>query len=329
MREPRIKGLLCKDIVPLTSTSIQSHHTGMSKLKLFLALSRTPHGLLDMATPAMTALLWLGGFPSLHVASLGLITAFAGYTAVYALNDVIDYRLDREKIRMDGLGDPGDYLDAVMVRHPVAQGLLSLGEGVAWVAAWSLVALVGAYLLNPVCVIIFLSGCLLEIIYCLMFKVSAFRTIISGAVKTSGGMAAVFAVEPSPSPAFMVVLFFWLFFWEVGGQNVPADWTDIEEDRNIRAKTIPVQLGLERANRIILISLAFAVGGNIALFRLTPAQFSYPYVLGALLAGLYLLLLPAYRLYRSKARRHAMVLFNRASYYPLALLLIVFVKIVI
>jgi 4-hydroxybenzoate polyprenyltransferase len=278
----------------------------------------------------MTALLWLGKFPPLHVACLGLITAFAGYTAVYALNDVIDYRLDREKIRMGGLGDPGDYLDAVMVRHPVAQGFLSLREGTAWVAAWSLVALVGAYLLNPVCVIIFLSGCLLEVIYCLLFKISSLRAIISGAVKTSGGVAAVFAVEPSPSPAFMIVLFFWLFLWEVGGQNVPADWTDLEEDRRIGAKTIPVQLGLEKANRIILISLVLTLAMNVVLFQLTAAHFSYPYVSAALLAGLYLLLLPAYRLYRSRERRrHAMVLFNRASYYPLALLLIVFVKIVI
>ena len=67
----------------------------LSRIKFFLALSRTPHGTLDMATPAMTALLWYGGFPSLKIISLGLLTAFAGYTAVYALNDIIDYNIDR------------------------------------------------------------------------------------------------------------------------------------------------------------------------------------------------------------------------------------------
>ena len=51
-----------------------------------------------MATPAFAALLWLGTFPDLSVVLLGLLTTFAGYTAVYALNDVVGYRQDKEKI---------------------------------------------------------------------------------------------------------------------------------------------------------------------------------------------------------------------------------------
>ena len=71
-------------------------HSASTHLKFFLALSRTPHGLLDMATPALTALLWYGAIPSLRIISLGFITAFAGYTAVYALNDLVDYRVDKK-----------------------------------------------------------------------------------------------------------------------------------------------------------------------------------------------------------------------------------------
>ena len=40
-----------------------------------------------------------------------------------------------------------------------------------------------------------LAGCLLEIVYCLMHRVSPFRILISGGVKTSGAVAAVFAVD--------------------------------------------------------------------------------------------------------------------------------------
>ena len=81
--------------------------TGIARLKLFLALSRTPHGILDMATPALAALLWLGGFPSAGVIALGLLTAFAGYTAVYALNDLVDYRVDKEEARQVTLQESG------------------------------------------------------------------------------------------------------------------------------------------------------------------------------------------------------------------------------
>ncbi len=46
----------------------------------------------------MAALLWLGHFPPASVVIVGLITAFAGYTAVYALNDLIDCRVDKERM---------------------------------------------------------------------------------------------------------------------------------------------------------------------------------------------------------------------------------------
>jgi 4-hydroxybenzoate polyprenyltransferase len=76
----------------LEDSAIQNRYGGLSRIKLFWALSRTPHGLLDMSTPALGALLWLGAFPPLDIIILGIFTVIAGYTAVYAWNDVIDYR---------------------------------------------------------------------------------------------------------------------------------------------------------------------------------------------------------------------------------------------
>ena len=66
-------------------------------MKRFFALSRTTHGVLDIAMPAFCALLWLGAFPQWQVTLLSLFTAFAGYTAVYALNDLVGIQVDREK----------------------------------------------------------------------------------------------------------------------------------------------------------------------------------------------------------------------------------------
>ena len=103
------------------------------RMRLFLALSRTPHGLLDMAIPALCALLWLGAFPPVKVIVIGIITAFAGYTSVYALNDVVDYRRDKDKIDKGLLDETDTSLDAILVRHPMAQGLLKYWEGFLWV----------------------------------------------------------------------------------------------------------------------------------------------------------------------------------------------------
>jgi 4-hydroxybenzoate polyprenyltransferase len=313
----------------ISETSAPSSFSGISRLKLFFALSRTPHGLLDMCTPAFGALLWLGQFPSFFIVITGIFTTFAGYTAVYALNDVVDYKVDKEKAAQGGLSSSGSDLDGVLVRHPMAQGFLTFREGVIWSAAWSLLALIGALILNPVCVLIFVGGCALETIYCLLWRVSPFRTFVSGAVKTSGAIAAVFAVDPNPSGIYLLFLFLLLFFWEIGGQNIPNDWSDYDEDRQMNAKTIPIRWGLAVANRIILVTICLTLGMSAIVFYFSQVSYGFIFVVMSLAVGGYLLLLPALKLNKSRQHSHAMALFNKASYYPLALLLIVLVKILI
>ena len=293
--------------------------------KLFLALSRTPHGILDMATPAVGALLWLGGLPSAGVIALGLVTAFAAYTAVYALNDLVDLGVDREKAATGLLPKAGGDLDAVFLRHPLAHGLLSRREALLWTGGWALTALLGAYLLNPLCALIFIAGGLLEAVYCLLLRVSYLRTLVSGVVKTLGGIAAVFAVDPVPSLAFLSVLFLWLFLWEIGGQNIPNDWTDLREDLRIRAQTVPVRFGPQGSIRLILLALFLAVGMSLALFRVTPYRLGPSYLAGSLATGIVLLLWPARRLQKGKSPREAIALFNRASYYPLVMVIVVMI----
>jgi len=311
----------------ISKISSQNRFTGLSRLKLFFALSRTPHGLLDMCTPAFGALLWLGQFPSFFTVIIGLITTFAGYTAVYALNDVVDYKVDKEKAARGGLSSTGSDLDGVLVRHPMAQGFLTFKEGILWSIAWSLLALIGAFILNPVCVLIFVGGCTLETIYCLLWRVSPFRTFVSGAVKTSGAIAAVFAVDPSPSIIYLICLFLLLFFWEIGGQNIPNDWSDYDEDHQMNAKTIPIRWGLPIANSLILINIILSLGMSAIIFYFSQIDYGFIFVALSLAVGGYLLLLPALKLNKTRQLSHAMALFNKASYYPLAMLVIVLVKI--
>ena len=315
----------------MAETSCQYDLTGLARLKLFWALSRTPHGLLDMCTAALASLLWLGHFPSFKIIGLGLITVFSGYTAIYALNDVVGYRSDKRKLQQRNLRgfDDCEDLDARLVRHPMARGLLSFKEGLLWSSAWALLALIGAYLLNPICLLIFICGSILETIYCLMWNISPSRTIISGVVKTAGPIAAVFAVDPNPSMSYLMVLFLLMFFWEIGGQNVPNDWSDIGEDTRFQAQTVPIRLGLEQANVIIFGSIILTIILSGILLVLSNVAFELPFILAFAFVGLYFLLLPTIKLYRSEESSYAMILFNKASYYPLALLVVVVIKLLI
>lgn len=302
---------------------------GYSRIMLFMALSRTPHGLLDICTPLLAALLWLGYPPELRVIVLGIIAAFAGYTAVYALNDIIDYQNDKKKIVQAGFHREVGYLDAAYIRHPLAQGLLSMKEAVAWAGGWMTVSLLTAYLLNPVCAFILVIGCILEILYCLMLQISHLRTLVSGIVKTLGGLAAIFAVDASPDLGLLLLVFLWLFFWEIGGQNVPADWHDIQEDISMKAKTVPVSLGPNAASTIVLATLCVSLVLGGVLFQIAPLQFNQPLYWSTIFAGIYLLILPAVRLFQTKDRDEASALFNRASYYPCILLVFAMITLVI
>jgi len=306
---------------PLTSTLPTSITRGREKLKLYWALSRTPHGIIDMTTPCMAALLWLGEFPSLGVTLVGIITVFAGYTAVYALNDIIGYRSDQAKLKAGGFTGAAHSsdLDALLVRHPMAQGLISLPAGIAWALGWGALAAIGAYWLNPVCLLIFGAGCLLETVYCLLWRVSPYRSFVSGMVKSAGSIAAVFAVDPRPSPFFLLFLFLVIFFWEIGGQNAPNDWTDIEEDRRFGARTIPVTIGLQRTRDIIMGALLLALLSTLAMFLFSQTAFGPVIYLVTLAMGVALLIWPAWILYDSRRKTDAMRLFNRASYFPMAL----------
>lgn len=301
----------------------EKSYTGLSRLKLFAALSRTPHGLIDMTTPMLGALLCLGAFPSIKVILLGLITVFAGYTAVYALNDLVDYGADRKKARMGLFDAPGSDLDAVLIRHPMAQGYLSFAEGMIWAMSWAAVAFFGAYQLNPFCVLIFVGACALEVIYCLMLRISHLRTLVSGVVKSAGTIAAVYAVDPDPSLGFVGLLFLWLALWEIGGQNIPNDWADAELDQRFGARTIPVALGAEASIRIIAGCLIASIILSALLFAVSPANFSGAHIAIAVGIGVCLLLVPVFELYRKPSPAKAMSVFNFSSYYPLSLFVLV------
>lgn len=290
-------------------------------MRRFLALSRSTHGLLDIAMPGFAALLWLGHFPSWYVLGISLLTAVAGYTAIYALNDLIGVKDDKQKVA-GGL-KPGYAVEASAMRYPLAQNLISMKGAAAWFGFWFIVSMVGIWLLNPMILIILFGAALLEVVYVKLLKVTWWRTVVSGLVKSAGPVAAVFAVIPEPSWSMLALMLAWLMPWEVGGQNIPADWNDIEEDRQIGARTIPLVFGLRTAGVVSALLLALSVVLSALLPQISPLALGWPFQLAVFVAGLFLLVLPAVRVARTLDGRHAARLFDLASLYPLALLAII------
>jgi len=272
--------------------------------------------------PGFAALLWLGGLPAWPVLTLSLLTAAAGYTAIYSLNDLVGVKTDQQKLASTGL-NPGYAVEASNLRYPLAQKLLSVRSGLAWFTFWYALTLIGAYLLNPPLVLIVLAAAVLEVAYCLLLKVSYWRTLVSGLVKSCGPLAAVFVVQRQPSLPLLALLLAWIMLWEIGGQNIPADWNDMAEDRVIGARTIPLAIGTRGAGLLINIALILAVIASVFLPLMSPLKLGLPYLVPSILAGFWLLLLPAFQLYRSGDGRQAARLFDRASYYPLVQLALI------
>lgn len=290
-------------------------------MKRFFALSRTTHGVLDLAMPGFVALLWLGNFPQWQVILLSIFTAFAAYTAIYALNDLVGIAVDKEKFA--GGINAGYSVEASDLRYPLAQRVLSHAEGWLWFAGWFIAALVGSYYLNPAIVIILIAAAILEVIYVLLLKVTYLRTFVSGLVKSSGPIAAIYVVNKNPPLELVLLILAWVFFWEIGGQNVPADWNDTVEDKRVNAKTIPLQLGTKTAGQIVVGTLLTTVIVSLFLPLASPLTLGWPYLLASAAAGAYLLLRPGLQLARQQEGRLAAKLFDNASYYPMAQLTII------
>lgn len=297
--------------------------------KLFLGLSRTPHGVLDMCTPAMAALLWLGSFPPAPVVIVGLITAFAGYTAVYALNDLVDCRIDRERLSLrQDRSEPFD-LDQVLIRHPVAQGALPFRSGVLWFVAWGGIALGGAWWLNPFCALLFLISSCMESLYCKLLRVSHLKIIPSAIVKATGGLAGVYAVDPNPAPGFVAILVLWLAAWEVGGQNISNDIVDMEDDAKVSARTTLTVLGLQESVFVLLAGVSMAALAGIAIYWEAGNGIGRFYLIGAAILSWKLLLEPAREVYRNPSPATAASLFNKASYMPAGFLVVALLSMIL
>jgi len=296
------------------ASSVTFSREGVRK---FFGLSRMTHSVLDVAHPAMGALLVFGGFPNASTVVIGLVAAFAGFTAVFALNDVMDHSVDCEKMAKLTGGKECFDIDSVGYRHPIAQGALTFNAALGWVVIWGLVSLSLAFILRPLCAALMVCALLLEIGYCRLLRVSHWKAILSGSMVAVGGLAGVYAVAGAPPFGFVALFFAWAFAWEVGCRNIPNDWSDLEEDVAMNIRTFPVRYGRRASAWVSFILLCVTVVTSLTFPLVVPVKHAPLYLAGALAAGAALLIVPAVQWVRDQKMTSAMYLFNRACFYPL------------
>jgi 4-hydroxybenzoate polyprenyltransferase len=119
-----------------------------------------------------------------------------------------------------------------------------------------------------------------------------------------------------------VVLLLWLAAWEVGGQNIPNDIVDMEDDTRVAARTTPTVKGVPEAVFRMLCGVSMAAFGGVVIYWLAGTGLGRWYPFAAAIAGWSLLMEPARRVYYDPVPDHAAALFNRASYMPLTFLIL-------
>lgn len=276
-------------------------------------MSRGRQALISVAQPVLCALLALGGhLPSLRVAALGAVAAVSGELAVFSLNDVLDYRADRESLRHGKhLTDRLD-IDTVYEQHPLARGDVALATAVTWELFLCLVFVIAAWQLSPLCVLFFAVAVCLEVVYCLLRRLTWSKTVVSGVMVGIGSLAGWVAVAPLDRRAVWPFLF--LSAWETGGRNMANDLADLEWDARTGTATVANRFGPRHAARAIFASMLAVV----ALAGLLPAPL--PGRVLAAAAGFWFMALPGWRLLRLPVAVRAIDYFNRASLYPVAVL---------
>jgi 4-hydroxybenzoate polyprenyltransferase len=290
------------------------------KMRIYFGFSRMHHSVLDIGHPAVGALLALGAWPPYPTVILGLAAAFAGYTAVFALNDLMDFKVDTERIEKHQRESAPFDIDVLGLRHPIAQKALSFGQGLAWVLFWTCLSLATAYVLNPLCFLLLLCAIALEVAYCALLRVSHWKTLLSGVMVAVGALAGVFAVLKDPPWVLILLLFIWSFGWEVGARNIPNDWTDLEEDTHLGIRTLPVRYGRAASSRAAFCLISLAVLASFFLPLSVSCANPVLFEAGAAAAGGFLMIEPAWRWLRDGSVESAFALFNKACFYPVAML---------
>jgi 4-hydroxybenzoate polyprenyltransferase len=283
-----------------------------SLLEALFDLSRGRQALLNIVQPGIGAVLAVGGLPGWRAVGIGLIASWAGFFAVFSLNDVLDRKVDAEALRTGVDEHEGFDVDNAFQLHPLAHGSLSLRLSLAWVLGLTAVAAIGALLLSPLALLFFGLAVAIEVVYCALRRVTSAKTILSGLMVGCGGLAGWAAIAPLRPAAITVFAF--LMFWEFS-RNMANDLGDVRSDAAVGIRTVATTFGPVVSARA---NLAAACAMLASVVFLTQEPLGLVVGLGS---AVWLIVLPMERMVRRPGSATAVTYFNHISWYPEAVLL--------
>lgn len=299
----------------------------MQNIKALLGFSRAPVAVFVVAHAGLAAVLALNSLPSANTIIIGIIACLTGSAALIGYNDILDIKIDTERLKFSQNSDNNFDIGSTFIHHPIAKGILSLKAGIIWVVFMSSISTAMTYLIQPLIAPILLLVAIFVTFYSWLGKrTSLGKTIAVACAVVIGAIAGWLAVEPKLENFNLFLTFVLLtFFWEIGGRNIPNDFGDLEEDKKLGLKTIPVIYGPKVASfvSVICLSITFIIGIMLTLMVDTSLVIS----IMIMLSGVYLLLIPSINLVNKAEPSLATKLFNKACLYPVALLILLILDI--
>ncbi|MDE3105600.1 MAG: putative 4-hydroxybenzoate polyprenyltransferase [Acidobacteriota bacterium] len=199
-----------------------------------LEMIKWEHSIFALPFALTGAVLAADGWPHPRVLMLILLCMVAARSAAMAFNRLVDARLDAANPRTAGRALPA--------------GLLSTAFVGGFVVVSSVVFLVGAALLNRLCLALALPALLVVLGYSYMKRVTRWSHLVLGLALGIAPAAAWIAVRGALD-ARIVVLTVAVLLW-VGGFDVLYACQDFEHDRRVGLNSVPQAFGLAGAFRI-------------------------------------------------------------------------------
>ena len=288
---------------------------GARRIATPVGSSRVGQALLSVAQPGLAAVLAVGGLPSLRVVLVGPVAAAAGFLAVFSLNDLFEGRVAAVASPVGAGGAARRVAAGGRRRRALARGERSPRLALAWVLSLGALGAALAFTLAPLCLLLFGVAVALDVAYCALRSVTAWKTLVAGAMVGFGGLAGWAAVAPL-SPRALTVFGF-LALWEIGGRDLARDLVDLEADRRGGVTTVATVHGPYAAARAVCV-VGFAALAATVTLPMTGGSLNDL----AVVAGVFIVAWPGARLWHEPTSAEAAAYLDRVSFYPAAILLV-------